>query len=87
MIPKSAGGSRKNDQRPITVLEVLYRIWAKDVVLDWQPVLLSFFLGPTAMGFRSGAGTLHVAQIITDLIALQKRRHHELWLASFDLKK
>jgi hypothetical protein len=87
MIPKSAGGSRPQDQRPITVLDVLYRIWAKGVVLAWQPILHSSFLGPTAMGFRSGAGTLHVAQIITDLIVLQKRRRHELWLASFDLQK
>jgi hypothetical protein len=38
MIPKSAGGSRPQDQRPITVLDVLYRVWAKGVVLAWQPV-------------------------------------------------
>ena len=34
MIPKAAGGSRPQDQRPITVLEVLYRIWSKGVVMN-----------------------------------------------------
>ena len=29
MIPKASGGSRPGDQRPITVLEVLYRLWSK----------------------------------------------------------
>ena len=53
MIPKAAGGSRPRDQRPITVLEVLYRIWAKGVVLAWGPTLQREFLGPAAMGFRA----------------------------------
>ena len=51
MIPKAAGGSRPRDQRPITVLEVLYRVWAKGVTLSWAPVLQHEYLGPTAMGF------------------------------------
>ena len=32
MIPKASGGSRPRDQRPITVLEVMYRIWSKGTV-------------------------------------------------------
>ena len=39
MIPKASGGSRPQDQRPITVLEVLYRLWAKVVVQEWAPTL------------------------------------------------
>ena len=31
MIPKSSGGSRPRDQRPITVLDLLYRIWSKGI--------------------------------------------------------
>ena len=45
------------------------------------------FLGPWAMGFRAGSGTLHLAQLLDDLILLQRRRGHELWLASFDVEK
>ena len=87
MIPKSAGGSRPQDQRPITVLDVLYRIWSKGVVLAWTPVLQEAYLGPTAMGFRAGTGTLHVVQLLTDLIALQRKRRAALWFASFDVEK
>ena len=87
MIPKAAGGTRPRDQRPITVLEVLYRVWSKGVIVDWGPVLQREFLGPWAMGFRAGSGTLHLAQLLTDLITLQHRRSAELWLASFDVEK
>ena len=84
MIPKACGGSRPRDQRPITVLDLVYRIWSKGVVLAWAPVLQHSYLGQAAMGFRAGAGTLHVAQLLSDLMALQRRRHGQLWLASFD---
>ena len=87
MIPKSAGGSRPQDQRPITVLDLVYRIWSKGVVLAWAPVLQQSFLGQAAMGFRAGAGTLHVAQLLSDLMILQRRRRQQLWLASFDVQK
>ena len=85
MIPKSSGGSRPQDQRPITVLDLLYRVWSKGVVLSWQTVLQQSYLGQAAMGFRAGAGTLHVAQILSDLMLLQRRRRKQLWLASFDV--
>ena len=39
------------------------------------------------MGFCAGSGTLHVAQLVADLIRLQKQRRAELWLASFDVAK
>ena len=87
MIPKASGGSRPQDQRPITVLDVLYRIWSKGVVLAWAPTLQQAYLGPTAMGFRAGAGTVHVVQLLTDLIALQRKRREALWFASFDVEK
>ena len=87
MIPKSSGGTRPRDQRPITVLEVLYRVWAKGVVMAWRPAMQEAYLGQAAMGFRAGAGTLHVAQMLADLIRLQRQRRKELWLASFDVEK
>ena len=87
MIPKSSGGTRPRDQRPITVLEVLYRIWSKGVVMEWAQVLHRDFLGPGAMGFRAQAGTLHLAQLLADVMVSQRRRRQELWLASFDLEK
>ena len=87
MIPKSSGGTRPRDQRPITVLEVVYRIWSKGVVLEWSPTLQHEFLGQSAMGFRAQSGTLHVAQLLSDLIILQRKRRAQLWLASFDIEK
>jgi hypothetical protein len=87
MIPKASGGTRPRDQRPITVMDVLYRLWSKGLVLEWTPVLQQAYLGQAAMGFRAQAGTLHVAQLLADLIVLQERRGQELWLASFDIEK
>ena len=87
MIPKAAGGSRPRDQRPITVLEVLYRIWAKGVALAWAPTLQHVFLGPSAMGFRAQCGTVHLVQLLSDIIVQQRRRKSPLWLASFDIEK
>ena len=87
MIPKSAGGTRPQDQRPITVLPLLWRLWGKGVARDWVGVLQGAFLGEAAMGFRAQTGTLHVAQLLTDLIALQRRRGHELWLIGVDFFK
>ena len=87
MIPKASGGSRPQDQRPITVLDVLYRLWAKGVVLTWSPTLQGAYLGSAAMGFRAQAGPLHLAQLLSDLMVLQQRRGQALWLASFDVEK
>ena len=87
MIPKAAGGSRPQDQRPITVLPMIYRLWAKGVTLEWQAVMQQRYLGPAAMGFRAQAGTLHVAQLLSDVIGLCRDRGTELWLVSFDIKK
>ena len=53
LIPKASGGSRPQDQRPIAVLDVLYRLWAKGVTLTWSPVLQGHFLGQAALGFRA----------------------------------
>ena len=87
MVPKPSGGSRPQDQRPITVLEVLYRLWAKGVVQDWRDVLQHQLLGSAAFGFRAGSGPLHAAQVIDDLILNSRAQHTELWLASFDVQK
>ena len=87
MIPKAAGGTRPEDQRPITVLPLLWRLWGKGVARDWAGTLQGSFLGEAAMGFRAQAGTLHVAQLLTDLIAIQRLRGEELWLVSVDLWK
>ena len=87
MIPKASGGTRPQDQRPITVLSVLYRIWSKGIVMEWTPVLQGEVLGHSAMGFRAGASTLHVAQVLSDLISLRRRQVRPLWLASFDIEK
>jgi len=87
MIPKASGGSRPQDQRPITVLDVLYRLWGKGIVMEWTPQLQSSYLGSAAMGFRAQSSTLHLAQLLSDLMVHQSRRRAPLWLASLDIEK
>jgi hypothetical protein len=87
MIPKAAGGTRPRDQHPITVLDIIYRVWAKGIVLEWSATLNCHLLGPAAMGFRRELGTVHLAQLLNDLILLRRRRREQLWLASFDIQK
>ena len=87
MIPKAAGGTRPQDQRPITVLDVLYRVWAKGTALAWAPVLQQVYLGPTTLGFRAQAGTMHLAQLLGDVIGYGRRTGRAVWLASFDIAK
>ena len=87
MIPKASGGSRPEDQRPITVLELLYRVWAKGITPEWRVVLQRDYLGDAAMGFRTEVGTKHMVQLLSDLIAVHHHRRQELFFASFDLRK
>ena len=87
MIPKASGGSRPRDQRPITVLPVVYRLWSKGVTMEWAPTMQQLYLGQAALGFRTQSGTLHIAQLLSDIIALRQRMGEELWLVSFDIAK
>ena len=57
------------------------------MTLSWAPVLQGSYLGDSVLGFRAQAGTRHVAQLLSDLIGLQKRRQRPLWLVTFDLEK
>ena len=61
MIPKAAGGARPRDQRPITLLEVMYRVWSKGITMEWRPVLQNPFLGQQRWGSgrKRGRCTLH----------------------------
>ena len=83
MIPKAAAGSRLQDERPITVLDVVYRVWAKGVVMAWATVLHREYLGRTVICFRAQSGTMYTQ----DLIWLQKHRGQPLRLLFFDLEK
>ena len=87
LIPKTAGGTRPQDQRPITVLDLMYRVWAKGTALAWAPVLQRRYLGPTTLGFRVQAGTMHLAQLLEDVIEYGRRMRLAVWLASFDIAK
>jgi len=87
MIPKSSGGSHPQDQRPITVLDVAYRVWAKGLTLHWGPTFQREYLGAAAMGFREHSGTIHVSQLLSDVITMQARRRQPLWLVAFDIEK
>ena len=37
MIPKAFGGSRRQDQRPITVQDAFCRLWVKGITQCWAP--------------------------------------------------
>ena len=54
---------------------------------DWAAVLHGTYLGQAAMGFRSQAGALFVAQLLSDLMAHRKQINEELWLVSFDIEE
>ena len=80
------------------MLDVLYPVGAKGVILEWQETLHSRYLGAAAAGFRPGSGTLHVAQLLTELMVLQRRRKRvasrvargrvrNIILMSFDIEK
>lgn len=87
LIPKAAGGTRPRDQQPITILPLLYRLWSKGVSMEWSAVLHGAYLGQAAFGFRAQTGTLHMAQLLSDIIVMRRRQREELWLASFDVEK
>ena len=87
MIPKASGGSHPRDQRPITVLDVLYRIWSKGLVREWAPAIQRDLLGSAAMGLRAQSPAIHVAQLLSDIILLRRRQRRPLFLVSFDLEK
>jgi exonuclease III len=55
MIPKE-GGTTNRDARPITVLDVLYRVWAKGNAMTWKETVQGKLLGPWAKGFRAQEG-------------------------------
>ena len=44
-------------------------------------------LSDAAFGFRAGRGTLHAAQVVADVIHMQRSRRAATWLASFDVAK
>ena len=86
LIPKGLG-TEVTMQRPITVLELIFRIFATGVVKAWRPVLHEEHLGDQAMGFRAGSGTRHVGQFLTDVVAMRQMQGREVWLVKFDVKK
>ena len=59
----------------------------KGVVLTWAPVLQGEYLGQAAMAFLALTGTLHLSQLLSDIIELQRRQKRSLWLVSFDVEK
>ena len=85
LIPKGQG-TEVTAQRPITVLELCYRIFAKAVVTAWSPTLQRQ-LGEAAMGFRMCTGTTQMGQFVQDIVEMRRRDGQEVWLASFDVVK
>ena len=86
LIPKGQGNEIKS-QRPITVLELIFRIFAKGVVHSWRKTLTGEYLGEYAMGFRASSGSRHLAQFLSDVIASRTSEGKEVWVAKFDLWK
>ena len=86
LIPKGQGTDIKM-QRPITVLELFYRIFAKGTVRTWRRTLMNEYLGEEAMGFRTASGTRHLAQFLSDVVASRTLDGKEVWFAKFDIHK
>jgi hypothetical protein len=86
MLPKTEVTIGPNDYRPITVMDVIYRLWAKGKVLDWQSTLFEN-LSPGVFGFRADHSGIHLAQLLQDFIVDASYKGKELWLVSFDIRK
>ena len=86
LIPKGQGNDI-NSQRPITVLQLLFRIFAKGVARAWKKALMSEYLGEQAMGFRTSLGARHLAQFLSDVVASRIMEGKEVWFARFDIQK
>ena len=39
------------------------------------------------MGFRARSGTIHLAQLLEDVVHYQRQNKRQLWMASFDVEK
>ena len=86
ILPKGEAVKGPNDYRPITVMDVVYRVWAKGKVMDWQKDMARI-LSPGVFGFREGHSGSHLSQMVQDLIYAAEDERSELRLCSFDTKK
>lgn len=86
LIPKG-NGNKIEDQRPITVLELFYRIFARGWSNTWKETLDKIYLGPAATGFRPATSARHMAQIISDVIQWRTANGKEIWVAKLDFRK
>ena len=57
-----------------TTNDAIQYFHSKGVVLAWTSTLQQSLLGDAALGFRAGAGTVHVAQLLSEIIVLQRQR-------------
>ena len=78
MVPKSSGGTRPQDQRPITVPELVYRFRVKGTITPGSHSPVLFLLSDAATSFRSKRGTLQAAQVVADLVEHCRRENSEL---------
>ena len=83
VLPKTEESAEPGDFRPITVLDVIYRLWARGVVELWKVPLQQEILSECVMGFREERGCTHLAQLVQDIVDMSD----DLWLVSFDIQK
>ena len=83
VLPKTEESAEPGDFRPITVLDVIYRLWARGIVELWKAPLQQDILSECVMGFRAERGCSHLAQLVQDVVDMSE----DVWLVSFDIQK
>ena len=74
LLPKVEGRCQPCDLRPITVQDLMWRVWARGTLATWRERLEREVLDAAMFGFRPGQGTRQVGQLLGDLLVVCRRR-------------
>eukprot|EP00972_Heterocapsa_arctica_P045542 6723568-Heterocapsa_arctica.AAC.1 len=66
-LPPKAGSDKADDLRPLTILSVLYRLWAR---IQWQDLAswIASWIDPTVFGGIQQRSALDAMQVIAHLV-------------------
>ena len=86
MLPKSGNLQNPQNWRPIAILDIFYKVFAKIIALRIHPILESH-QDDDSFGFRPGKRIDDVFCILEDLTAKANEWSLPLWIVSLDLSK
>eukprot|EP00972_Heterocapsa_arctica_P086679 12777526-Heterocapsa_arctica.AAC.1 len=85
-LPPKAGSDKADDLRPLTILSVLYRLWAR---IQWQDLAdwIASWIDHTVFGGIQQRSALDAMQVIAHLVERAQVSGAEVGGVSFDLSK